>query len=1038
MDILIGQIASAVQLQGFISGEEQLKGSFDLFTLPEHQYEGSYTVTPTESEQVLPTSGRTPLGNITVSPIPSEYIVPSGTISITQNGDTDVTSYATASVDVQPSLQDKSVTVISAGNTDITADASYYGLSTATAFVPSGEASQGTQFGYTSSGTRWRMRGYNNVTTAGWFESGQTQGAWASFYAVPSGTTITPTESSQTVGGNDYMMQGAVTVSPIPSQYIVPSGTVTISQSGNTDVTSYATASVPSASISNGAYIGFGYVGGSFKWNLQPYLDVSAGWVTDGEKTLHKYTYSAISAGTTVTPSTSSQTVGGNEYMMQGAVTVDAIPSNYVGSSIPRYSSSDMYPTPDYSVIAPSGYYESDGVFQVPYETHYAPNISYDSSGLITATHYQESGKLCIGSNTTSNTLQIASASISPNYDNGFTQVGGVKKWAVQPTCDVDMAGWANADTVWGSMSYYDVVPSGTTITPSTSSQTVGGYEYMMEGAVTVNPIPSQYIVPSGNIKLTQSTSTDVKNYATATVSAGSAGTPTASKGAVNNHAISVTPSVTNTTGWITGGNKSGTAVSVSASELVSGDKSITANGNNIDVANYSTVSVNVSGGGGSSVQIGYADVVDIPSATSSISFTGLSGEPTSFIVYYNAALSTPSGTPYKVACLVYDGTNIHGQTITNTNNAQVTYDGSSFSKSYNNGTLTLSSSGAYFQAGDYLIIYSYDGTAENIKTADVQVGSGATSITFTDLEDEPIAWYLIFKSNFSTSSGYQRVIFVTDDDGSVGMAMDSSAHLQTTWTSSYNNGSFTITSNGTNSGGYFHQPGYYQLTYVIDASGNYQTKTVTPTISQQTVTADVGYDALKKVTVNPIPSSYVEPTATKGATTYPASTSDQTIASGTYLTGTQTIKGYAVQSKEFTSNGTYTPDNGFNGFYTVTVNVAGGGSSKNVQVLQSTTRANSSSLTKVIGDLTVSKTGTYDIYWSGGRSNTSTSYTWGTRLYVDGSGYGTENTSWTNNVQSNHLSNVSLTANQKLSVYSRGRSGSYYTFVPMLVIIEV
>ena len=124
-------------------------------------------------------------------------------------------------------------------------------------------------------------------------------------------------------------------------------------------------------------------------------------------------------------------------------------------------------------------------------------------------------------------------------------------------------------------------------------------------------------------------------------------------------------------------------------------------------------------------------------------------------------------------------------------------------------------------------------------------------------------------------------------------------------------------------------------------------------------------------------------------------------------------------------------------GVRTQGTNSGGGGTSKNVQVLQSTTRVNASSLTKALGDLTVSKTGTYDIYWSGGRSNTSTSYTWGTRLYVDGSGYGTENTTWTNNCQSNHLSNVSLTANQKLSVYARGRTGSYYTFVPMLVIIE-
>lgn len=65
-----------------------------------------------------------------------------------------------------------------------------------------------------------------------------------------------------------------------------------------------------------------------------------------------------------------------------------------------------------------------------------------------------------------------------------------------------------------------------TTITPSTSSQTAVTAGKYTTGAVTVNPIPSQYIVPSG-------------------------------------------------------------------------DKSITANGNNIDVAQYATVSVNVSGGGG-------------------------------------------------------------------------------------------------------------------------------------------------------------------------------------------------------------------------------------------------------------------------------------------------------------------------------------------------------------------------------------------------------------------------------------------------------
>lgn len=144
------------------------------------------------------------------------------------------------------------------------------------------------------------------------------------------------------------------------------------------------------------------------------------------------------------------------------------------------------------------------------------------------------------------------------------------------------------------------------------------------------------------------------------------------------------------------------------------------------------------------------------------------------------------------------------------------------------------------------------------------------------------------------------------------------------------------------------------------------------------------------------------------------------------------------------TSNVTVTADKLLSGYTaldntgTLITGTASGGTSKNVQVLQGSNRTNSSSLTKVLGDLTVTKTGTYDVYWSGCRTSSSASYTYGTMLYVDDTGYGEENTTgWSNNCQSNHLSNVSLTANQKLSVYVRGRTGSYYTFAPMLVIVE-
>ena len=126
-------------------------------------------------------------------------------------------------------------------------------------------------------------------------------------------------------------------------------------------------------------------------------------------------------------------------------------------------------------------------------------------------------------------------------------------------------------------------------------------------------------------------------------------------------------------------------------------------------------------------------------------------------------------------------------------------------------------------------------------------------------------------------------------------------------------------------------------------------------------------------------------------------------------------------------------------GVRTQGTNSGGGGDSKNAQVVQGTTRTTSSTLTAIGAELTVSKTGTYDVYWSGVRTTTSGSYTYGTQLYIDGTAHGTQNTTWSNHVQNNHLTNVSLTANQKLRVYGRNsRGSSYYIYAPTLVIIEV
>lgn len=70
----------------------------------------SKTVTPTTSAQtVTPDTGYSALSSVTVEAIPSQYVIPSGSINVSQNGSVDVSGKATAVVDVQPVLQSKTV-----------------------------------------------------------------------------------------------------------------------------------------------------------------------------------------------------------------------------------------------------------------------------------------------------------------------------------------------------------------------------------------------------------------------------------------------------------------------------------------------------------------------------------------------------------------------------------------------------------------------------------------------------------------------------------------------------------------------------------------------------------------------------------------------------------------------------------------------------------------------------------------------------------------------------------------------------------------
>lgn len=158
------------------------------------------------------------------------------------------------------------------------------------------------------------------------------------------------------------------------------------------------------------------------------------------------------------------------------------------------------------------------------------------------------------------------------------------------------------------------------------------------------------------------------------------------------------------------------------------------------------------------------------------------------------------------------------------------------------------------------------------------------------------------------------------------------------------------------------------------------QSKSVTPSESSQTVKPDSGYDGLSQVTVGAISSTYVGSGITKkAATTYTPSTSNQTIASGTYLSGIQTIKGDANLIASNIKSGV--------SIFGVSGNYAGsssGSSDNNCEAYY---------ITSTSATLNFKNTGTVKVYGYGYKSSTysGTMYSFvGDGYYTSGRMYGT------------------------------------------------
>ena len=269
---------------------------------------GNVTFRGSATYQVPSGSAVTPTTTITATP------------SISVDGSGLITATASASQSVTPSVTAGFVTAGTAGNVNVSGSATYQlpsgslsvsgsTVTAASGFYPSA-VSANVASGYlgattviagqTASTHTYKVE--RQAATSGWYEASAVRNAGT---VILNNQTVsaTPTESAQTfTPTNSVSYITEVTVNPIP--IVPPDG--------------------------NGTIIEYSTVGGQRWCDITPWEHYGADGYVDvvqGYNTLDPQGFRAVPSGTTVTPSTASQTIGGADWMMEDAVTVNAVAS---------------------------------------------------------------------------------------------------------------------------------------------------------------------------------------------------------------------------------------------------------------------------------------------------------------------------------------------------------------------------------------------------------------------------------------------------------------------------------------------------------------------------------------------------------------------------------------------------------------------------------------------------------------------------------------------------------------------------------------
>lgn len=187
-----------------------------------------------------------------------------------------------------------------------------------------------------------------------------------------------------------------------------------------------------------------------------------------------------------VTPTESQQIIEADDgYTGLGTVTVGAISSSYVGSSITRRSSSDLSAS-GATVTAPAGFYENNATKTI-----------------------------ASGSATTPATTITANPTISVNSSTGLITASNSKTQSVTPTVSAGYvsSGTAGTITVSGSNTSQLTTQAAQTIYPSTSDQTVSSGRYLTGTqtikAVTYSGLSASNILSGVTVKIGDSVDDD-------------------------------------------------------------------------------------------------------------------------------------------------------------------------------------------------------------------------------------------------------------------------------------------------------------------------------------------------------------------------------------------------------------------------------------------------------------------------------------------------------------------------------------------------